>query len=108
MTLPRIQQIRPTWRKDPFDHPDWLFDLKYDGFRALAVIQPGRTQLVSRNGNSFASFADLSEAISSHLGTDAKTVLDGEIACVRIGVADLGSKTCFSAVAPPVSMLLIY
>jgi len=22
--------------REPFDHPDWLFAVKYDGFRALA------------------------------------------------------------------------
>jgi len=40
-------------RRDPFDDPDWLFELKYDGFRALAIMQSGRTQLVSRNGHPF-------------------------------------------------------
>jgi hypothetical protein len=34
MTLPRVQPIAPTWREEPFDDPDWLFDFKYDGFRA--------------------------------------------------------------------------
>jgi len=24
---------------EPFDHPEWLFELKYDGFRALAHIE---------------------------------------------------------------------
>ena len=38
-------------RRDAFDHPDWIFELKYDGFRALCIIQPGRGQLISRNGN---------------------------------------------------------
>jgi hypothetical protein len=38
-------------RSQPFDDPDWLFELKYDGFRALAVIEPAGAQLVSRNGN---------------------------------------------------------
>ena len=42
--------------KAPFSHPDWLFELKYDGFRALAHIDGKRTQLVSRNGHPFASF----------------------------------------------------
>ena len=37
--------------KAPFSHPDWLFELKYDGFRALAHIDGKRTQLVSRNGH---------------------------------------------------------
>jgi ATP-dependent DNA ligase len=42
-------------RRDPFDHPDWLFELKYDGLRALAVIQAGHRRLVSRNGHPFIS-----------------------------------------------------
>jgi bifunctional non-homologous end joining protein LigD len=46
-------------RRDPFDHNEWIFELKYDGFRALCIVQPGRAQLISRNGNPFASYADL-------------------------------------------------
>ncbi len=33
----------------PFDHPDWIFELKYDGFRALAYVQNGAAWLVSRS-----------------------------------------------------------
>jgi bifunctional non-homologous end joining protein LigD len=62
-------------RPAPFDHPEWIFELKYDGFRSLAVIQNGRTQFISRNGHPF-SF-DL--RVPLHMG---KTVLDGEIVCV--------------------------
>jgi len=43
-------------RPAPFDDANWLFELKYDGFRALAVIEHGRCQLISRNGNAFVSF----------------------------------------------------
>jgi ATP-dependent DNA ligase len=25
-------------RQEPFDHPEWIFELKYDGFRAFALI----------------------------------------------------------------------
>ena len=52
--------------KAPFSHPDWLFELKYDGFRALAHIDGKRTQLVSRNGHPFASFSDLGHAIKRY------------------------------------------
>jgi ATP-dependent DNA ligase len=38
----------------PFDHPEWVLELKYDGFRSLAVIQNGRCQLISRNGHPFS------------------------------------------------------
>ena len=35
--------------KEPFDHPDYLFELKHDGFRAVAYIENGEAWLVSRN-----------------------------------------------------------
>src|SRR5690349_19457895 len=65
-------------RRSPFDDPDWIFELKYDGFRALAVIEHGRAQLLSRNGHPFASFADLGKQIAAAL-PKVKAVIDGEI-----------------------------
>jgi bifunctional non-homologous end joining protein LigD len=62
----------------PFDHAEWIFELEYDGFRALAVIENGRTQLISRNGHPF-SFSGLRSFISHSAG---KIILDGEIVCV--------------------------
>ena len=69
--------------KAPFSHPDWLFELKYDGFRALAHIDAKRTQLVSRNGHPFASFSDLGDAIATALPYTERAVLDGEIVCLN-------------------------
>src|SRR6058998_3398404 len=83
-------------RAAPFDDPDWLFELKYDGFRALTVIENGRAQLLSRNGHPFASFSALAESISDSLPT-AKAVIDGEL-CSSIGVVDRSSKICCFAV----------
>ena len=65
-------------RAVPFDDTDWIFELKYDGFRALAVIENGRAQLLSRNGHPFASFSSLAESISDSL-PNARVVIDGEI-----------------------------
>jgi hypothetical protein len=33
--LPKITPLVVKRRAAAFDHPDWLFELKYDGFRAL-------------------------------------------------------------------------
>jgi bifunctional non-homologous end joining protein LigD len=67
-------------RPAPFDHPEWVFELKYDGFRSLAVIEGDRAQLISRNGHAFNSFAVLQKGLrSSHGG---RIVLDGEIVCL--------------------------
>jgi bifunctional non-homologous end joining protein LigD len=65
-------------RRSPFDDPDWLFELKYDGFRALVVIEHGRARLLSRNGHPFASFSALAESISDSL-LNTRAVIDGEI-----------------------------
>jgi len=65
-------------RSLPFDDPGWIFELKYDGFRALAVIEHGRAQLLSRNGHPFASFAELGKHIAAAL-PNTRAVIDGEI-----------------------------
>src|SRR6266446_657177 len=49
-----------------------------DGFRALAIIEHGRAQLLSRNGHPFASFSALAESISDSL-PNVRAVIDGEI-----------------------------
>jgi bifunctional non-homologous end joining protein LigD len=67
----------------PFDHPVWLFEIKHDGFRALAFIRNGECTLVSRNGNEFKSF----EGLRLRLPDDVRVrfaVLDGEIACLDV------------------------
>src|SRR5436190_4992779 len=65
-------------RAAPFDDPDWIYELKMDGFRALAVIEHGRTRLISRNGHPFASFSALAESISDSL-PNVRAIIDGEI-----------------------------
>ena len=62
----------------PFDDPDWIYELKMDGFRSLAIVEHGRAQLLSRNGHPFASFSALAESISDSL-PNVRAVIDGEI-----------------------------
>jgi bifunctional non-homologous end joining protein LigD len=78
MALPRVQPIRPTWRKDPFDHADWLFDMKADGFRGLCYVEQGRNRLISRNWNTFDRFAGLADEVADELGV-REAVIDGEV-----------------------------
>ena len=40
---------------EPFDHPDFLYEVKFDGLRALAHVAGHRCQLISRNGHVFKS-----------------------------------------------------
>jgi ATP dependent DNA ligase domain len=82
IVLQRSQRpIRLSRRSEPFDSDDFVYELKIDGFRALAHIHDGQGELISRNGNVFHGFADLAEWIAKHLRIES-AVLDGEIACV--------------------------
>ena len=64
--------------RDPFDREGWLFELKWDGFRAIAETDgQGAVKLYSRNQNDFKKrFPPIAQALAE-LGRP--TILDGEI-----------------------------
>jgi bifunctional non-homologous end joining protein LigD len=62
----------------PFEHPDWIFEPKMDGFRAVAYVERGTCRLVSRNRNAFKTFEPLAQAIAQDLA-GRSAILDGEI-----------------------------
>jgi bifunctional non-homologous end joining protein LigD len=66
---------------EAFDHPDFIFEPKIDGFRALAYVEGNRCTLVSRNDNVFKSWPQLAEEIAHAVRADS-AVLDGEICCL--------------------------
>lgn len=68
-------------RPQPFSDPDWAFEVKWDGFRALAHIENRRCRLVSRNGNEFKSFPALNIALPLDCRAQ-QAVIDGEIVCL--------------------------
>ncbi len=80
VVLPRIKPMRLRRVAKPFDSPDFVFELKHDGFRAIAYIEDGECKLVSRNLNRFHSFAILSKALGQLPVTNA--ILDGEVVCL--------------------------
>jgi bifunctional non-homologous end joining protein LigD len=77
--FPSIRLAVPMRVAAPFDDPAWIFELKMDGFRALAYIgEDGSCSLVSRKNNVYKSFANLCSALAELPVRNA--VLDGEIA----------------------------
>jgi bifunctional non-homologous end joining protein LigD len=61
----------------PFSDPDWLFELKYDGFRCLIVKAGEDMKLWSRNGNLFnGSFPEVVKAVE---GVPGDFVWDAEL-----------------------------
>jgi bifunctional non-homologous end joining protein LigD len=57
----------------------WLFEVKFDGFRALAYVRPGACRLVSRTEHDLTErFPTLAQEIA-HATKSPNAVLDGEI-----------------------------
>ena len=63
---------------EPFDGADWLFEIKWDGYRAIAFIENGRVRLVSRNQNElthrYPELKDLPKFVKAK-----NAILDGEV-----------------------------
>jgi bifunctional non-homologous end joining protein LigD len=73
-----IQPMLATLVDEPFSNPEWVFETKWDGFRAVCFIQDGRARFVSRNQldmtHQYPELVDVGKQV------DAKeAILDGEI-----------------------------
>ncbi len=80
--VPRFLPLTLGRAPEPFSRPDWLFEVKWDGFRSLVRIEQGKCRLSSRKGNEFESFRMLNESLYADLKGLA-VVLDGEIVCLN-------------------------
>jgi bifunctional non-homologous end joining protein LigD len=74
----------------PFNDPAWLYEVKWDGFRALAAVQNGSCDLISRKGRRFRSWPHLQHQLASLPASNC--IIDGEIVCLGPdGKADFNS-----------------
>jgi len=62
----------------PFDNPEWLFEIKWDGYRAVAFIDDGRVRFVSRNQNELTGQYPELSALPKFVKAK-RAVIDGEI-----------------------------
>jgi bifunctional non-homologous end joining protein LigD len=73
-----IHPMLATPAAEAFDDPDWLFEIKWDGYRAVAFIDEGRVRLVSRSQNDlsaqFPELGSLPQFVKAQ-----RAILDGEI-----------------------------
>jgi len=73
-----IHPMLATSAAKAFNDPGWLFEIKWDGYRAVAYLDGGRVRLVSRNQNDLtAQFPELQSLPQSVKAERA--ILDGEI-----------------------------
>lgn len=78
ISLPRVAPIVPTLRRQSFNHPAWLFEPKYDGFRGMLYLTPSGCTLYSKRGNVMRRFQDFADQVGAELPR-RDVILDGEI-----------------------------
>ncbi len=73
-----IEPMKPRMLEKPPSSGDWVYELKFDGIRAIAVKIDNKVSLVSRNGNDLgARFPEIVAAVKNLLV--AECVIDGEV-----------------------------
>lgn len=60
----------------PFEEEGWSYEIKWDGYRAVAYLKKGKVELRSRNNKSFEKYYPLYEALKDW---KVDAVLDGEV-----------------------------
>ncbi|RYU89346.1 DNA ligase D [Mucilaginibacter terrigena] len=85
-----IKPMLATLVNEPFDDPDWIYEVKWDGYRTLGFINKGEVQLLSRNNKDFnEKYYPLKKLLESW---KLNAVIDGEILVLNDkGVSNFGA-----------------
>ena len=84
MSLNRYRPMLAQSVRAPFDSKDWIFEIKWDGFRAISYVDD-ELRIASRNGTELKhSFPELQELRD----LTRNVVLDGEIVVMKNGKVD--------------------
>src|SRR6185436_10209179 len=84
-----VQPMLATLVDQPFDEAGWIYEVKWDGYRAIALCDGKNVELKSRNNKSFNDkFYPVFEAVKKW---NLNAVVDGEIVVVNEnGISDFG------------------
>ncbi len=103
-----VQPMLAVTAREPFDAPDYLFEVKWDGIRALCCRDAGGWRLWGRDG---ADYRPRHPELAVLAALPAGTMLDGEIVLCCQGVPHLSlllalhgrvaAPSCRPFIAPP-------
>ena len=95
-----IHPMLATASEKPFNDPAWLFEIKWDGYRAIAFIENKTLRFVSRNQNDLTSQYSELASIPAQLNASS-AILDGEIVALdeegRSNFSQMQQRTGFTS-----------
>ncbi|NVM62973.1 bifunctional non-homologous end joining protein LigD [Mucilaginibacter sp. SG538B] len=84
-----IKPMKATLVDEPFDDPYWLYEVKWDGYRAIAMVDKKGAELISRNNLPFDKYYPINKLLKDW---QINAVIDGEILVLNDkGVSDFGA-----------------
>ncbi len=88
--LSGVKPMLATLVDKPFDEPGWMYEVKWDGYRAMAYLNKGKVDLKSRNDKSFNDkFYPVYDALKKW---NVNAIIDGEIVVLKNdGLSDFGT-----------------
>ncbi len=88
--LTNVKPMLATLISAPFDDTGWHYEIKWDGYRAVAYINKGNVELLSRNTKSFTEkYYPITQVMKSW---SINAVLDGEVLVIgKDGKANFGA-----------------
>ena len=78
----KIEPMMATLATKPFDDDDWLFEIKWDGFRVQAVVDDGKVKMLTRNLNDAATYFPRLLGSPGKWLEASQAVIDGEVVAV--------------------------
>lgn len=86
----KVKPMLATLVSEPFDNPEWTYEVKWDGYRSIVYINKGTVELSSRNNKSFTEkYYPLVNTIKAWT---INAVIDGEILVIgKDGKANFGA-----------------
>lgn len=85
-----IKPMLATLVDEPFDNEEWQYEVKWDGYRALASLNKGKVELLSRNNKSFNDrFYPIYKLLQNW---SINAVIDGELLVLNEkGISNFGT-----------------
>jgi bifunctional non-homologous end joining protein LigD len=87
----------------PFNRKNWIFEIKWDGYRAIAEVEKGKVNLYSRNNLSFERYKPVVEALKK---VKDDVVFDGEIVAIKNGRPDFHALQNYETRAYPLRYVI--
>ncbi|MCQ9634143.1 DNA ligase D [Chryseobacterium sp. WG23] len=102
-----VEPMLATLVDEPFDSDDWLYEVKWDGYRAVSFLKGHKVEIKSRNDK---SFNDKFYPIFDELKTmDLDAILDGEIVVVgENGQANFGALQNWRSEADGILLYFVF